>query len=107
MHPDWALKFGQWWSGKSRLRHNAADEEARRNGTPGGFDASLTEPLIAYAREYAATHAVDHFVFGHMHFPRDYRDGSLHVVHLGCWEKDPAYAVLDGRGEMTLKKLQA
>ena len=42
-----------------------------------------------------------------MHFPRDYRDGSLHVVHLGCWEKDPAYAVLDHQGNLTLKKLQA
>ena len=74
--------------------------------TGGGFDASLTEPLIAYAREYAAGHDVDHFVFGHMHVPRDFRDGALHVVNLGGWEKNPAYAVLDDRGEMTLKYLE-
>ena len=107
LHPDWALKFGHWWSGKSRKGHDAADEKARREGTEGGFDASLTEPLIEYAREYAAGHDVDHFVFGHMHFARDFRDGSLHVVNLGGWEKDPAYAVLDDRGEMTLKYLDA
>ena len=107
VHPDWAMKFGQWWSGKSRKSHNAADEEALRNGTGGGFDAALTEPLIAYAREDAATHAVDHYVFGHMHCPRDYHDGALHVVNLGCWEKNPAYAVLDAHVEMTLKKLEA
>ena len=82
LHPDWALKFGHWWSGKSRKGHDAADEKARREGTEGGFDASLTEPLIEYAREYAAGHDVDHFVFGHMHFPRDLRDGALHVVNL-------------------------
>ena len=107
VHPDWALKFGHWWSGKSRKGHNDADAKARREGTGGGFDASLTEPLIAYAREYAAGHDVDHFVFGHMHFPRDFRDGALHVVNLGGWEKNPAYAVLDDRGEMTLKYLDA
>lgn len=127
IHPDWALKFGRWWSGKSRKRHNAADEaaakaaggaegkatggaegkDAARGGYRGGFDVRLTEPLIAYAREYAATHPVDHFVFGHMHFPRDFHDGPLHVVNLGGWEKAPSYAVLDGDGNLVLKMLDA
>lgn len=96
VHPDWALRFGHWWSGRSRNSHNKG----------GGFDASLTDPLIEYAREYSASHRVDHFVFGHMHFARDYRDGELHVVNLGCWEKNPSYAVLDNSGEMTLKTLE-
>jgi len=94
LHPDLAMKFGRWWSGKSRKSHCAA-------GAP---DATMTEPLIAYAREYAAAHEVDHFIFGHMHFARDYRDGDLHTVHLGCWETTPAYAVLDGAGRLTLKQ---
>ena len=46
VHPDLAMKFGHWWSGKSRKRHNASDDEAVRTGRGGGFDASLTEPLI-------------------------------------------------------------
>ena len=75
-------------------------------GCGGGFDASLTEPLIDYARDYARTHAVDHFLFGHMHFARDYREGALHTVHLGCWEKNPSYAVLDDGGRLTLKTLE-
>ena len=103
VHPDWAVRFGRWWSGKSRKSHNAADERADKTGRQ-GFGPWLTEPLIAYAREYARTHEVDHFVFGHMHFARDYHEGALHVVNLGCWEKNPAYAVLDARGEMTLKE---
>lgn len=105
LHPDLALRFGHWWSSCSRKKHNDADLEAARNGLPGGFDASLTEPLIRYAREYARTHAVDHFVFGHMHFARDYREQGLHVVNLGGWEKNPSCAVLDDAGNLTLQLL--
>lgn len=97
VHPDLALRFGQWWSGHSRKSHNAAE----------GFDASLTAPLDQYAREYAAGHEVDHFLFGHMHYPGELREGKLHVVHLGCWEKNPVYAVLDDGGELKLKTLEA
>lgn len=97
VHPDWAMRFGLWWSGNSRKKHN----------TRAGFDASLTEPLIAYAREYAATHQVDDFIFGHMHFARDYHDRDLHVVNLGGWEKNPSYAVLDDAGHLTLNRLES
>lgn len=96
VHPDLAMRFGHWWSDRSRASHNARDS----------FNASLTEPLIAYAREYASTHEVDHFVFGHMHFPRDYHDGTLHVVNLGGWEQRPSYAVLDAEGCLTLKMVK-
>ena len=94
LHPDLAMRFGQWWSGKSRKAHR----------TEGPADPSLAEPLIAYAREYAAEHEVDHFVFGHMHAARDYRDGNLHTLHLSSWETTPAYGVLDDAGELTLKR---
>ena len=107
LHPDLALKFGHWWSRKSRRKHNAADERARLTGRGQGFDARLTEPLIDYARQYAATHRVDDFVFGHMHFAREFREGSLHVVNLGGWEKNPSYAVLDDGGQLTLKMLES
>ena len=105
VHPDWALRFGSWWSGKSRKGHNAESVRGTMMTEPytGPCGEPHTEPLIAYAREYAETHEVDHFVFGHMHFPRDYRDGRLHVVNLGCWAENPSYAVLDGTGELTLK----
>ena len=91
------LRFGRWWSAGSRRKHGAVKNSA-----------AVTEPLIAYARSYAATHRVDHFVFGHMHFPRDYRDGALHTVHLGEWtaEEAPSYAVLDDRGGLTLEKFE-
>lgn len=91
---DRIIRFGRWWSGHSRKSHAGTD-----------FDASVTEPLIAHAREYARTHEVDDFVFGHMHFPRDYREGALHTIHLGGWEKHPSYAVLDDAGTLTLKTI--
>lgn len=126
VHPDLALRFGHWWSGKSRKSHlvsvrkDSARRDAAREAARGETDAGtvpvperscepgvrVTEPLIAYAREYAARHAVDHFVFGHMHLARDYREPGLHVVNLGCWERRPAYAVLDAQGEMTLKRME-
>ena len=95
VHPDWALRFGHWWSGSSRKRH--AREDAL---TP-----SLTEPRIDYARTYARTHNVDGFLFGHMHYARDYREEGLHVVLLGAWDCFPSYAVLDKEGHFQLKHL--
>lgn len=93
VHPDLALRFGKWWSGNSRKRHGQST-----------LTQAVTEPLIAYARETAALNdGIDHFIFGHMHFPREYREGSLHTIHLGCWEEGESYAVLDNAGNITLK----
>lgn len=96
VHPDLAVRFGRWWSGRSRKAHGAAPT-----------DPAPTDPLIRYARAYAAGHPVDHFLFGHMHVPRDYREAGLHTVHLGCWDERPTYAVLDRAGELTLKTLES
>lgn len=93
VHPDWAVRFGRWWSGRSRKSHRAE----------GSAHVPYTQPLVDFAREYARTHCVDCFVFGHMHHADDYREGELHVVNLGCWEDNPTCAVLDDRGEIILK----
>lgn len=94
VHPDWAVRFGRWWSGNSRKRHALST-----------LEEAVTEPLIAYARDYAATtdESIDYFLFGHMHYPRTYCAEGLHTVHLGCWEQRESYAVLDREGCLTLK----
>lgn len=93
IHPDWALRFGQWWSGNSRKKHLAYDADER-----------VTEPLIAYARTHHDALQADHYLFGHMHYPRDYREEGLHVVLLGCWDNNrTSYAVLDREGNLTLR----
>lgn len=95
LHPDLAMSFGHWWSGKSRKSHSAVDS-----------DGKCTEQLIDYARKYAAGDgSVTTFIFGHMHSPRDYSSNGLRVVLLGHWQGDaaPAYAVMDDTGSITLK----
>lgn len=93
VHPDLAMRFGRWWSDRSRRSHPETS-----------FTEALTEPLIDYARSYVARGGrVDHFVFGHMHYARDYREAGLHTIHLGGWDRCASYAVLDGAGGLTLR----
>lgn len=96
LHPDWAVRFGRWWSGKSRAARESTE----------GKEASVTDPLIEYARTYAETAEVDLFVFGHMHFPRDYSEEGLHVICLGGWADAPTYAATDGCGRATLETFE-
>ena len=94
VHPDLALKFGQWWSGKSRKSH------LKDHITP-----SSLEFLIDYARDYKRQNATtDYVVFGHMHYPYDHTEDDLRVLFLGCWEGEKAtYAVMDDEGNIALK----
>lgn len=93
VHPDWALRFGRWWSGKSRKSH------ARVELSP-----QLVEPLCDYARHYAATHPeIDYYLFGHMHVAVDRLDQSPRTLHLGAWDEQPTYAVLNPEGHLKLE----
>ena len=60
--------------------------------------------LIAYARSRQQHDPVDYYIFGHMHYARDYAADGLRVVQLGAWNT-PAYAVLDDAGGLVLKRL--
>lgn len=91
VHPDWAVKFGRWWSGCSRKSH-------------GEFADDVTEPLIDYARRRQRREPVDYYLFGHMHRARDYAEPGLRVVLLGAWDA-PACAVLDDAGTLRLERL--
>lgn len=93
VHPDLALKFGQWWSGKSRKSH------LKDHITP-----SSLEFLIDYARDYKRHNATtDYVVFGHMHYPYDHVEEHLHVLFLSNWDAEVKYAVMDGEGNISLK----
>ncbi len=88
VHPDLALRFGHWWSGKSRKSHSR---------TP--LEPSLVKPLGDYARDHAALHPeVDHYIFGHMHVAVDHTRQHPSVLHLGAWDGDYSYATLDAEG---------
>ena len=94
VHPDIALRFGEWWSGKSRKSHR------KDIITP----ASLGF-LIDYARHYKQENPeTDYILFGHMHYPYDLKDNDLRTLFLGCWDGDEAtYAAMDSNGNIELK----
>lgn len=93
VHPDLAMSFGQWWSGKSRLSH------AKDHITP----ASLNF-LVDYARDYKQQNpATDYIIFGHMHYPYDHSEENLRVLFLSNWDGPVQYAALDCQGNISLK----
>lgn len=89
VHPDIAMKFGTWWSGKSRKSHGGAQS------------ASVLNPLIDYAIEYGKSHKVDYYIFGHMHLAADIA-GAQRILFMGDWHTRANYIRLDNNGEIEL-----
>ena len=90
IHPDLFIRFGQWWSGKSRKSH-------------GNMQTSqVLTPLIDYAVEYGKGHNVDCYIFGHLHFAMDI-DGVQRILFMGDWHNQPSYIALDNNGKIELK----
>ncbi len=97
IHPDLALRFGAWWSVKSRSSKSVTHEFRNEE-----------EPQIIFARKYLKDHKVDYFVFGHIHSLLKYDLGEqCSAFFLGEWFENPAYAVLTPDGEVTLKRFPA
>lgn len=94
VHPDLAMRFGRWWSGKSRKSHNG-DE----------ITPESLKFLIEYAKSHHTTHSdVATYIFGHMHYPHYYRDENIDVLFMSDWSGDSAiYCVVDDSGEPQLK----
>ena len=92
IHPDIALAFGKWWSGKSRKSHSMEQLSVSFNF------------LVEYGRDYKATNpATDYILFGHMHYPYDFNEEGLRILFLSAWERDVAYASLNKEGNIELK----
>lgn len=90
VHPNLAMKFGNWWSRSNRLKHKEAYVFR-------GED----EGMVQFARSFMGQHPVDYFIFGHLHCPTVYPlgdDTTLYV--LGDWisPQNPVYGVLDAGG---------
>lgn len=94
VHPDLAMRFGLWWSNKSRKSKRLSHHFAGEN-----------EYLVQYARQYSRCVDVDYFVFGHLHCAVDYDMGEgQRAVILGEWIVDPTYAVLKPDGSIELRQ---
>lgn len=90
IHPNCFMRFGKWWSGKSRKSHGTAQ------------NPQVLNHLIDYAVEYAKEHKVDYFVFGHLHYVADIADANR-ILFMGDWHTQPSYIALDNNGEIELK----
>lgn len=90
IHPDLFMRFGKWWSGKSRKSHGGVQS------------AQVLNPLIDYAIEYGKDHKIDYYVFGHLHLAADIA-GVQRILFMGDWHSRPNYITLDNNGEIELK----
>ena len=90
IHPDLFIRFGKWWSGKSRKSHGGVQ------------NAQVLNPLIDYAIEYGKSHKIDYYVFGHLHLTADIA-GAQRILFMGDWHSRPNYITLDNSGKIELK----
>lgn len=94
VHPDLALKFGHWWSSKSRKSHGMEQVTADR-----------LEYLVDYARKYHAAHPdIKTYIFGHMHLAHRTTDSDIDVLFLSDWSRTEAtYATMSEDNTLELK----
>lgn len=96
VHPDLALAFGHRWSESSRKAKSVTKTFCGER-----------EPQIGFARRFLEHCDADYFIFGHIHCLEEYPlDERRRAFFLGEWFENPAYAVMDDRGEITLKRIE-
>ena len=93
IHPNCFMRFGKWWSGKSRKSHNT------------DYGPEVLDYLVDYANEYGSKHDVDYFIFGHLHYAADVK-GAQRVLFMGDWHTQPSYVALDNEGKIELKTIK-
>ncbi len=98
IHPDLMLRFGGWWSEKSRHKKSKYEGCAP-------IDNGAIRALIEYAEGVQRATPCDIYVYGHLHIPFDYEADGLRVVFTNDWSVEPQYARLTGEGEITLEKV--
>jgi UDP-2,3-diacylglucosamine hydrolase len=69
--------------------------------------AEKNEWLIIYARQLLAKEHFDYFIFGHRHYPVNYKlTDKSRYINLGDWIRNFTYASFDGN-KIELKKWEA
>jgi UDP-2,3-diacylglucosamine hydrolase len=95
LHPTFGIGLANYFSRKSRVKTGTADEI---------FLGEDKEWLIIYARQLLAKDHFDYFIFGHRHYPLDYKlNDSSRYINLGDWIRNFTYATFDGK-DAELKK---
>lgn len=97
IHPDLALKFGAWWSGKSRKSHGSEP-----------ITVDMLGYLVDYAREHKAHNAnVELYIFGHMHLAHRVAIEGAEVLFLSDWSGTKAvYGAMTDDGKVELRDFE-
>jgi len=94
LHPDFAMRIGQYMSVKNKLI--SGDDDAK-------FLGNDEEWLVQYCKRKLEDKHRDFFVFGHRHLPLDIDlENNAKYVNLGDWIQYYTYGVFDGEN-MILK----
>ena len=82
------MGLANYLSTKSREKTGTSDEH---------FLGEDKEWLILFCRETLQKEHFDYFIFGHRHFPLDYKlTETSRYINLGDWIKTFTYATFDG-----------
>jgi len=95
IHPNWGIGLANYFSQKSREKTGTSDEH---------FLGEDKEWLVQFCRTTLETEHFDYFIFGHRHYPIDYKlNEKSNYINLGDWINNFSYAVLTN-SKLELKK---
>lgn len=88
VHPSWGIGLANFFSRKSRAKTGHKDKN---------FLGEEGEWLLIFCRQILAKEHFDFFIFGHRHYPIDYKlTDTSRYINLGDWLHYFTYAVFDG-----------
>ncbi len=95
LHPTLGINLANYFSRKSREKTGTSDEHFLGEGK---------EWLIVYCKEILQQKHFDYFIFGHRHYPIDFKlNETSRYINLGDWIRNFTYATFDGNN-IELKK---
>jgi len=88
LHPSWGIGLANYFSRKSREKTGTSDQH---------FLGEENEWLIIYCKEMLTKEHFDYLVFGHRHYPIDFKlNEKSRYINLGDWIRNFTYASFDG-----------
>lgn len=98
LHPSWGIGLANYFSKKSREKTGTSDQH---------FLGEENEWLIVYCKQMLAKEHFDYLVFGHRHYPIDFKlNDNSRYINLGDWIRSFTYASFDGT-DMQLHQWQS
>ncbi len=107
VHPDLAIRFGQWWSNSSRGKHSHMEGQNT-------IDGLGVRDLLEYAAQQQRREPCDYYIYGHLHQIYSHRveashgAGGYEVLFMNNWSEGqtPHYVILDEEGVAEIKRVE-